>query len=189
MSSSALIRGSLVTLRPAQESDRRSIYEWMAESELTSSMMGPPHFPDAPVPTWEQFCDDYRPYFFDGSRPLAGRCFVIEAHGEPVGHLSYSEMDPVRGFAELDIWLRSEACCGRGYGSDAIGALTRHLSETFGITEFIMRPSRRNTRAIRAYARAGFVPLPLTYDQQAAMYGPGDYADAVVMQKKVACAG
>ncbi len=179
----------MVTLRPAQESDRRSIYEWMAESELTSSMMGPPHFPDAPVPTWEQFCDDYRPYFFDGSRPLAGRCFVIEAHGEPVGHLSYSEMDPVRGFAELDIWLRSEACCGRGYGSDAIGALTRHLSETFGITEFIMRPSRRNTRAIRAYARAGFVPLPLTYDQQAAMYGPGDYADAVVMQKKVACAG
>jgi diamine N-acetyltransferase len=147
--------------------------------------MGPPQFPDAPVPTWDQFCNDYQPYYFDGSRPQAGRSYLIEVRGEPVGHVSYSEMDPVRGFAELDIWLRSEKCCGHGYGSDAIGALTRHLHEAFGITEFIMRPSRRNPRAIRAYARAGFVQLPLTDEEQRALYGPGDYADTVVMQKKV----
>jgi RimJ/RimL family protein N-acetyltransferase len=64
-------------------------------------------------------------------------------------------------------------------------ALTGHLHETFGVTEFIIRPSRRNARAIHAYAKAGFTVLPLTNEQQAEAYGPGDYADAVVMRKRL----
>jgi diamine N-acetyltransferase len=81
--------------------------------------------------------------------------------------------------------LRSSEVCGRGYGSDALLALTRHLHETFGVTKFILRPSRRNTRAIRAYAKAGFRLLPLTDEEQAERYGPGDYSDTVVMAKEL----
>jgi hypothetical protein len=49
-----------------------------------------------------------------------------------------------------------------------------------------MCPSQRNQRAIRAYARAGFVQLPLTTAEQAAIYGPGDHDDTVVMLKTMA---
>jgi diamine N-acetyltransferase len=85
----------------------------------------------------------------------------------------------------LDIWLRSEAVCGRGYGSDALVALTCHLRETLGLTEFIMRPSRRNERAIKAYARAGFILLPLSTEEQATRYGPTEHYDTVVMCKSL----
>jgi hypothetical protein len=73
-----MIRGSLVTVRPAREHDRRAIYQWLAESDLTPSMLGPPNFPDAPEPTWDQFCEDYGPDFFDGTRQEVGRSFIIE---------------------------------------------------------------------------------------------------------------
>jgi ribosome biogenesis GTPase len=180
-----IIRGSVVALRPARESDRRAVYEWLAESDVTRSMMGPPLFPDTPPPNWDEFCEDYGPHFFDGTKPEIGMSYVIEVDGAAVGHVNYDGMDRARSTVELDVWLRSEAVCGLGYGPDALTALTAHLHEMFGITEFIIRPSARNPRAIRAYASAGFIPQELTGEQQAAMYGPGDYPDAVVMRKEL----
>src|SRR5262245_3275641 len=134
-----MIRGSLVILRPAREQDRRAIYLWLAESDLTSSMLGPPNFPDAAVPTWDQFCGDYGPHFLDGMRQDVGRSFIIEVDGQAVGHVNYDGLDLARGIAELDIWLRSSEVCGFGYGSDALEALTRYLHEAFGANEFILR--------------------------------------------------
>lgn len=180
-----MIRGSLVTLRPACEKDCCAVYQWLAQSDLTASMLGPPDFTDAPPPDWEQFCTDYGAHFFDGTREEVGRSFIIEADGQPVGHMNYDGMDLTRQFAELDIWLRSNAVCGRGYGTDALLALTQHLHKNFGITEYILRPSARNNRAIRAYAKAGFTRKALTNEEQVERFGPGDYADAVVMAKIV----
>jgi RimJ/RimL family protein N-acetyltransferase len=179
-----MIQGSMVTLRPAEEADRRAIYHWLAESDVTPAMMGPPHFPDAPPPTWEEFCEDYGPPFFDGTMPELERSYMIEVGGEPVGHVNYEVSGLVQRTAELDIWLRSEADTGQGYGPDALVALTRHIHETFGVDDFIIRPSQRNARAIQAYKKAGFKRLSLTKDQQAGLYGPGDYADTVVMRMR-----
>jgi RimJ/RimL family protein N-acetyltransferase len=175
-----MIHGS-ASLRPARDHDRRAIYQWLAESDVTPSMLGLPHFPDVPIPIWDQFCEDYGPHFFDGTKREVGRSFIIEVAGEAVGHISYDGMDLVQGRAELDIWLRSSKVCGHGYGSDALAGLTRYLHATFGIVEFILRPSHRNLRAIRAYTKAGFAILPLTNEQQAAIYGPSDYGDTAVM--------
>lgn len=181
-----MIRGERVTLRPATADDRRAIYEWLACSDVTSSMMGPPLFPDMPIPTWEQFRDDdYELLFFDGSRPDLGRSYIIEVDAEAIGHISYGEGDLTPGFAELDIWMRAETVCGRGYGADAVATLARHLYETLGLREFILRPSRRNVRAIAAYERAGFVRMALSNEEQAALYGPGDYDDTVVLRKRM----
>lgn len=180
-----VIRGSLVSLRPAREHDRRAIYQWLAESDLTSSMLGQPHFPDALVPTWDKFCDDYTSHFFNGTERGVGKSFVIEVEGEAVGHISYDGMESARSVVELDMWLRSSEVCGLGYGSDALFALVRYIHEAFEATEFILRPSQRNTRAIRAYSKAGFTLLPLTNEQQARIYGPGDYSDTAVMYRKL----
>jgi diamine N-acetyltransferase len=157
----------------------------MAQSEVTPSMMGPPLYPEAPIITWDEFCADYVPLFFDGTRPDFGRSYIIEVDNDATGHVSYSEVDLTQGKVELDIWLRSEEVCGRGYGSDALAALTCHLRETLGLTEFIIRPSRRNERAMKAYANAGFTLLPLSTEEQAAIYGPTEHYDTVVMCKKV----
>ncbi len=148
-------------------------------------MMGPPDYPDLPIPTWEEFCADYLPHYFDDSEPFSGRCFIIVAEGQDVGVVCHNAIDKQRRLTELDIWLRSEADCGKGYGPSALRLLCEHLHETYQVAEFIVRPSRRNHRAIAAYQEAGFELLPLTGDEQRMQFGEGDCEDGVVLLKRI----
>ncbi len=148
-------------------------------------MMGSPDYPGLPIPTWEEFCADYLPHYFDDSEPFAGRCFIIVAEGQDVGVVCHNAIDKQPRLTELDIWLRSEADCGKGYGPSALGLLCEHLQEAHRVEEFIVRPSRRNGRAIAAYQKAGFELLPLTGDEQRMKFGDGDYADTVVLSKRI----
>jgi len=173
---------STISLRPATLGDRRAVYEWLACSDLTAAMMGPPEFTENAIPTWEQFCADYEEYFFDGSQPQRGRSLIIEHNSEAVGHVSYSVTDPQSSLVELDIWMRDASCCGRGFGSEALRMLSDELFRMFGAAELIMRPSARNLRAIRAYERAGFVRL--TRDAAViARDGGNEYRDTVVLRR------
>jgi hypothetical protein len=45
------VQGKLVALRLSTLADRRTIYDWFAHSDLTSSMAGEPLFPDEPPAT------------------------------------------------------------------------------------------------------------------------------------------
>ncbi len=178
-----MIQGKKVVLRPATEQDKRTIYEWLVMSDITPSIMGPPAYPDHPIPTWGEFCDDYKQYFFDGSSPHLGRCFVIMVNELPVGQINYDEIDKKHKRTELDIWMSCESNCGKGYGPDAVEALCRYLYNKYGINEFVMRPSVRNIRAIKAYEKAGFKRIEMTLDQQRREYGPCDYKDNIVLAK------
>ena len=172
-------------LGPATEQDKRKVYEWLAQSDITPSIMGTPDFLDHPVPTWEEFCADYKPHFFDGSRPELGRCFIIMVGGTSVGQVNYNEIDQARRRTELDIWMSCEANCGKGYGPDALQALCDHLFQTFGIVNFVMRPSARNHRAIRSCEKADFEHMAFPRQQQAAEFGPGDCDDTIVLIKRI----
>ena len=180
-----MIRGTKITLRPATQNDRRDVYMWLVASDVTASMMGPPTFPDVSIPTWDEFLSDYAPHFFDGSRPHRGCSFIIEVDGKAVGHINYDGLDTERSIAELDIWMRSQDCCGHGYGTDAMVALMRHLHADFAVETFIVRPSRRNQRAIRAYEKAGFRPSQLSLADQTSLYGEGDYSDTRTLERKM----
>lgn len=71
--------------RPARESGRREVYSWLAESDATPSVMGPPLCPDSSPPTWDEFCADYGPHFFDASALEWEASYIIEAAGLTVG--------------------------------------------------------------------------------------------------------
>jgi diamine N-acetyltransferase len=187
MSEDGAIRGLRVTLRPAAPEDERAILDWLLRSDLTPTMLGPPLYPERPVPPPGEPGEGYEPYYFDGSAPELGRCFLILADGEPVGQVNYNDIHQRGGRrrTELDIWLRSEACCGRGYGTDALDALCRHLHQRFGVVEFMVQPSARNPRAIRAYEKAGFRRLDLPIEEARALWGPSDYADSVYMARAI----
>jgi len=181
------IRGRLVILRPATDQDKRQIYAWLALSDATPTMMGPPVYPDEPIPSWEEFCADYKPYYFDDSAPDLGRCFVISVNGEAVGQVNYNDIEEHQGKkrTELDIWLRSEKDCGQGFGTDALLTLCQHLFLHLGVQEFVVQPSARNPRAIRAYGKAGFVKLPLSIEEAQQQWGARDYFDSVYMVKTI----
>jgi RimJ/RimL family protein N-acetyltransferase len=181
-----MLKGNKVLLRAAEESDRRQVYAWLACSDLTPSMMGPPWFPDHPIPTWETFCADYRPHYFDGSDPGRGRCFMVVVKDSGLGVVCYNTIDRTNGRTHIDIWLRSENDCGKGYGSNALRILGDHLHTHFGIAQLAVSPSARNRRAIAAYEKAGFSQVApeeyRLYVQPEVM----EYTDNVVLVKTYA---
>ena len=180
----AVIGGKRISLRPATANDRRMVYDWLVHSDCTVSFMGEPTYPDMPLPTWEEFCSDYKLYFFNGSLPGKGRSFIIMCDGVPAGHINYNDIDCETKRTELDIWMSSELYCGHGYGTYALQSLCGYLKNYHNVYEFVIRPSARNKRAIRAYTKAGFIVQKMTPEQQEKEYGPGDCYDSVVMVKK-----
>ena len=150
-------------------------------------MNGPPNFPDKPVPTWEEFQDGYVESYFDDSVPLSGRCFLILVEGASAGQINYNDIEQFAGRkrTELDIWMRSSQFCGKGYGIDALVTLCQFLSQRFGVQDFMVQPSARNPRAIRAYEKAGFSKLDINDVQERESWGPHDYDDSVLMIKRL----
>jgi len=182
-----VLQGQLVTLRPTTLDDRRSIYEWAAFSDVTQAMMGPPIYPEHLVPTWNEFCEDHKTHFFDGSAPHLGRCFIILVNNEPVGQVYFNDIDERDGKkrTEMDLWMRAEKYCGKGYGSDALLTLCNHVARELAVQEFMVQPSARNPRAIRAYEKIGFVKLPLTVEEARNIWWQNDYFDSVYMVKTI----
>lgn len=176
------LKGKLITLRPATMQDRRQVFEWLAHSDLTSSMLGPPHFPENPVPTWEEFIDDYYEYFFDGSQPESGRCFIIQLNATPIGQINYNKIYKEEGlrFTELDIWLADSRYTNKGYGTDALKTLCHYLHNELACKKFIIAPARQNIGAVKAYQKAGFAETSILLPHFIA-----DYADTVIMIKEI----
>ena len=172
-----MIRGDIVTLQPATQRDRRTIYEWLIQWQ--------PLFLYHPLPSWEEFCDDYKPFFFDGSRLKTGRCFIITVDSVTVGQINYHTLHEHFQHTELDIWMNGPENCGKGYGSDALKALCDYLFRSLGIKEFVIRPSVKNLQAIKAYEKAGFHQVKCNTEEQTARYGAPDSDDCIVMIKHI----
>lgn len=171
---------------PARESDREKIYRWLCESDITPSVMGSPLFPDHPVPTREEFLSEYPLSFFNSSGDGAGRVFIILADDVEAGTIGYDLMDKEKNRVVLDLWMRAEKYCGRGFGSDALKAMCGYLNREFGISNFFISPSARNKRAIAAYKKAGFEPVKtLNKKEQEDEWGIFEYDDNVLMRKKL----
>ncbi len=187
MNDQETIQGVRVVLQPASPADEPQILDWLLRSDVTPSLLGPPLFPERPVPPPGDSSQRLDPYYLDGTAPELGRCFLILVDNEPVGQVTYNDIMEWDGRkrVELDIWMRSEACCGKGYGPDAIDALCRHLQERFGVEEFMVQPSARNPRAIHAYEKVGFRRLALPLEAARELWGPNDYFDSVYMVRMV----
>jgi RimJ/RimL family protein N-acetyltransferase len=182
-----IIQGRRVALRPATPEDEPQILEWLFHSDITHSLLGPPPFPERPVPEPADSSQTLDPHYLDGTAPELGRCFLILVDDEPVGQVTYNDIvkrDECRQ-VELDIWMRSESCCGKSYGTDALDALCGYLHKTFGVEQFMVQPSARNPRAIRAYEKIGFQKLELPIEAARQLWGPNDYCDSVYMVRTI----
>lgn len=166
------------TLRLARFEDREKIYRWLAESDATSEMMGPPKFADHPPPTYSEFCIDYdETAFIQGGN---FQIYIICADGKEVGSAQYW----IQGNgAELDIWIADRQYWGRGIGSTSLLKLVEKIKMRSQVEFLVIRPSARNHRAIAAYKKAGFEEfkpnihkIPRIFEEEGF-----DYYDAVIL--------
>ena len=171
-----------VNLRNAALADRRMIYDWLARSDATPEMLGPPTFSDAPVPDFAEFCADYDDDAFQDSGPF--RLFVIAVDDREIGAISYYLREDI---AEIDLWIGSASDWGRGYGPAAIRIAAEKLEQLGNVRQMIIRPSARNRRAVAGYRNAGFAPYdPGMHDVPGWCLSEGlDYSDAVLMVRPV----
>jgi len=175
--------GQKVTLRRASVSDRARVYEWLIGSDLTANLLGPPMYPDRPIPSPDAFFAAFGDHCFDGSRPFAGRMFVISVQGEDIGAIAHGPIDLLNDVVELDVWLAERRVAGHGYGSEALIVFADWLQAHYGVNRFLVRPSRRNVKALRAMRRAGFreTDLPAREISAKLALPPGQYADELLL--------
>jgi aminoglycoside 6'-N-acetyltransferase len=106
----------------------------------------------------------------DSTRP-----FLIEIDGDPLGYIqvwSIGRHQTVEWIAEhpwlaelpadavgVDLSIGDAAWLSRGVGSAALASFVAWLRSE-GLETIVIDPDPANTRAVRAYAKAGFRPVP-----------------------------
>ena len=114
------------------------------------------------------------------------RPFIIELDGAPVGYIQVwfvgDNQDQAAVYpwvAELpreavgvDLTIGDPGLLSRGIGSAALAAFTRRLHDE-GHRVIVIDPDPANARAVRAYRKAGFRPIPRL---------EGRTGDALIMQ-------
>lgn len=165
MTDSIQLEGRRVRLRPAAESDADTLVSILAEPEV--ARWWPP---------------------FDRTRVLgeliAERAdeagYAIEHDGRVVGYIQAAqEPDPEFRHASIDLFL-SSASQGQGLGPDAIRTLAVDLIDRGGHHRITIDPLVANTRAISAYAKAGFRPVGRLREYQ--RMPDGTWADGLLME-------
>jgi aminoglycoside 6'-N-acetyltransferase len=121
--------------------------------------------PDSPIPTADEVAEDYREEATPGARTTG--C-IIELDGRPIGYLQYyrwhdhddDAADMLVGGGPdtfgIDIHVGEPDLIGHGIGSRACVAICRYLVAEQGATDVRLTTELANTRAQRAYEKAGF---------------------------------
>jgi diamine N-acetyltransferase len=151
-----IVSGPKVALRRATPQDATRAYHWLTGSDLTSLWIGAPWFAERAVPSREQFDRLYPAGYFDGRRPFEGRALLLRSAALDLGMLVWHRVDLMRDLVELDIWLAGSEYARRGIAAEALELASAWLQAELGVNRFLLRPSRRNVRALRCGRRAGF---------------------------------
>ncbi|RIQ17817.1 GNAT family N-acetyltransferase [Jiangella rhizosphaerae] len=139
-----VLTGARVTLRPAASTDVPRLVAIRSTPEVHHRWGG-----------GEDLAREVAADLADGDLHL----YVIEAGGHVVGAIQWAaEHDPQYRHASIDIYV-DPAHHGRGYGTDAVRTLARHLLDDHGHHRLVIDPAADNAAAIACYAKVGFRPV------------------------------
>lgn len=172
----------MISIRHATLDEKYKTYEWLCLSDTSTLHMGEPNYPENPIPDWAQFQNDFEDFYYQKEHEDLGSVMIISNNEGEIGCLCYACFHLKPKSAELDIWLNKLEHCGKGYGNMALRKLVEYLKYK-GFERFIIRPSEKNTRAIRAYEKVGFKRVQDKIETLKAyllpefldIYGDGDY--------------
>lgn len=147
------IRGELVVLREKRLEDAADDYAWRCDPELAAY--------DAVPPLQLAFASFLESYRFELDYPVPRqRNFAIEdLSGKHIGNCMYYDIDTHRAEAELGIMIGDRDYWSKGYGTDAVLTLLRHIFETTTLRRIYLNTLDWNHRAQRSFLKCGFVPI------------------------------
>jgi len=135
-----MLRGNQVALRPMDDGDLEPLAALFAIPQVSE------WWPGENLTRLRARLEDYD----------EGVGMVVEVDGRLVGFIQYfEETDPDYRHASIDVVLHPD-WCNRGFGTDALRTLVRHLFADLGHHRIVIDPSVTNARAIASYRKVGF---------------------------------
>jgi len=171
------IHGERIILEFATLEDKKQIYDMLVSPEVKDFMFSPEH----PEPAWEEFSSGEPDNLFRGSPSEEGSYLLIKVGGMVIGSVCYYIHSGRVKVVELDVWISKTQYLGKGYGTEALQLVMSFVVSHYGIRTFIIRPWVKNTNAIKAYKKCGFVEFEVSRlkdfysDELLTEYGEGDY--------------
>jgi aminoglycoside 6'-N-acetyltransferase len=154
-----VLRGRLVTLRPAVEADAQALLAILEQPDVAEWWRRD---------EWERLDE------------TSAVTFTIVLDGSVVGCIQYDEeTDPDYFSAAVDIFV-SAAAQGRGVGSDAMRTLLAWLIDVRGHHRLTVDPAALNARAIHVYEKLGFRPVGVLREYE--RVAGGSWRDALLME-------
>ncbi|WP_189523783.1 MULTISPECIES: GNAT family N-acetyltransferase [unclassified Mesorhizobium] len=83
--------------------------------------------------------------------------FLVEANGQPVGQCGIYDIENGAGRAEVGRFLIAPEMAGKGYASRSCREIVRFGTQFLKLPYLFLEVIEQNARAIRLYARQGFV--------------------------------
>jgi RimJ/RimL family protein N-acetyltransferase len=165
-----MLHGELVTLRAFRPEDVDVLFAGTndVETELFSGGGAPTPTPrESVVELWERRRNDRNSVDF-----------IIEADGKVIGELGLFDPNHVARTMELGITVVDKEYWGRGYGSEAVRLAVDYGFRFRNVRKVCLTVLANNPRAIKAYAKAGFVEEGRRKLQ---VWNGGEYVDEVLM--------
>ncbi len=128
-------------------------YEWRSDPELAAL--------DATRPvslTLQEYTRFHRDDL-EFPSPWSVRLAIETLDGRHIGNCMYYDIDWDRKQAEFGIMVGDREHWGRGYGTDAVATLLRHIFVDTAIERVYLHTLVDNTRASRSFAKCGFSAL------------------------------
>lgn len=141
------ITGNKVALAPITPADVRLFETYMADLEVASyfGYLGESMAPGGKTAWYECVTTDPN-----------SRHFAIRVDDRTIGRVAIFGINHRHQHAEYGIMIGDPTCWGRGYGTDATRLMCDYGLFHLGLRNLFLWVYGYNTRAIRAYARAGF---------------------------------
>ena len=145
-----LVTGEKVVLREKTVEDASDDYGWRTDRELARH--------DATRPLNMSY-DDFLRYTkeeLNFPSPQSQRFAIDTLEGKHIGNCMCYDIDLRRGEAELGIMIGDQGYWGKGYGTDSVDCLLRHIFTEMPIDRVYLHTLDWNHRAQRAFAKSGF---------------------------------
>ncbi len=147
-----MLLGQKVVLREKRISDGTNDYAWRCKADLARL--------DAVSPVTMSY-REYMAYYADELQNTnrRRRRFAIDSldDSKHIGNCMYYDIDEGKRQAELGIMIGEQEYWDKGYGTDAVTTLVRHIFKETNIDRIYLNTLQWNVRAQRCFRKCGFV--------------------------------
>tara|TARA_A100001037_G_scaffold285874_1_gene293711 strand:- start:60160 stop:60732 length:573 start_codon:yes stop_codon:yes gene_type:complete len=143
------LRGDLVVLRDKTLEDISNDYRWRSDRDLASL--------DATHPlrmSYEEFYSYERDELIY-ENPTSKRFSIDTLNGVHIGNCMYYGLDWKKQEVEVGILIGDEKYLSKGYGTDAMNILIKHVFDTKELNRIYLHTLDWNTRARKAFSKSG----------------------------------